>query len=47
MSANPDKTISEMSKEEFGSMVNTIMDEFRRKGLVKKTKYVRKKGPWK
>lgn len=41
------KKISEMSKEEFKSMVHAIMDDFQKQGLVKKTKYVRKKGPWK
>lgn len=41
------KPIIDMSIKEFKGMVNTIMDEFQKKGLIKKPKYVRKKGPWK
>lgn len=40
-----EKTISEMTHDEFTSMIRQIKEEFIEKKIIKKPKYVRKKGP--
>lgn len=43
-----DKKISEMSKTELETLIKDVREELIAKGVkFKKTKYVRKKGPWK
>lgn len=43
-----DKKISEMSQDELESLIKEVREELISKGVkFKKTKYVRKKSPWK